>query len=398
MYPSLDGRAGQYIPLSHDLEHDELEQQQHYAPRSRLRRITKARWFRPAVFTFIVIFLVTLFWHTGWKKRSRRRPAPEVDWVEDAFEFEGHEKPHYLDAPMDRPVVIRLSIMSRVDEFETRQTLRETMLDGIKPSEVKLDYKFFVGRAEDEEVWKELRPRILKESDVVILDHIVDIKPRLSEKRFEGVKWAASVPHDQYDYAMTLDSDTFCRFHVLAKRLRHIYSDVNPREKPALLGRMLQHRVYFLNTVPDDDEDPTRQDEHLAGPWYDYPGGIGYVLSSNLTATIINVEPPVAHHVLYPGDDVMIGSWVGCLRHFPDPNVQFMTTIEPFEPAYPKPYYPYSIDTRIINEVVAWHDFKGRGGHNKSIGWESTCIHKITLDEMRAFREMKEVRDEWDDV
>ncbi|KAF4623874.1 hypothetical protein D9613_002384 [Agrocybe pediades] len=46
------------------------------------------------------------------------------------------------------------------------------------------------------------------------------------------------------------------------------------------------------------------------GPWYDYPGGIGYVPSSNLTATIINVEPPVGHHVLYPEDDAMIGSWL----------------------------------------------------------------------------------------
>ena len=415
MYPPND-RNGQYISLPNDPENTQI-QHEHYTKPSRFRRLTKTRWFRPAVIAFIVLVIIALFSRSGKKGEPESSVESDFKWENESFMFEGHKKPGYLDAPLEKPVVIRLSIISRVDEYDRRQTLRETMLAGVKPKEVNLDYRFFVGKAKDEDKWKEALPRIQEENrvynDVMVLDTTDDIGERLSEKRFAAIKWvrlleyllcllfpnfeqAGSVPHDQYDYAMTLDSDTFCRFHVFAQKLRFIYTDIKPREQPVLLGRMSPHRVYYLNTVADGHQDSAEEDVHLDGPWYSYPSGIGYVLSSNLTATILNVQPSVAHHIHYPSDDVMIGSWIAGLKNFPDPEAKFETTKEPIGPAYPQPYYPDKIDTRMVDEVIGWHDFKGRGGHDSSIGWETVCIHRMKPDEMKEFRKMKEVRDEWD--
>jgi len=77
---------------------------------------------------------------------------------------------------------------------------------------------------------------------------------------------------------MTIDSDTFCRFRLLAQRLQHLYPMARPREKPAMVGRMGSHLVYFENTVPDDTEDDKAEDHLVKGRWYPYPLGIGYML------------------------------------------------------------------------------------------------------------------------
>lgn len=220
---------------------------------------------------------------------------------------------------------------------------------------------------------------------------------------------------------MTLDSDTFCRFQVLARKLRHEHPDFKPREQSILLGRMGQHLVYFENKVTDGSLNSTEEDLYIKGSWYSYPSGIGYVLrsvilfsryrlsfftdntilSSNTTATLLSADPPVPHHIHYPFDDVMIGSWLAALKNFHDPSIEYMTTEDhppglPVQRVYPKPYTPHAVETEIVDEVVGWHDFKGRGGHDSPIGWESVCVHRMTPPEMRAFRGMEEVKGEWD--
>lgn len=89
---------------------------------------------------------------------------------------------------------------------------------------------------------------------------------------------ANTVPPDQYDYAMTMDSDTFCRFQNLARRLRYVFPSLKPRDEPILVGRMSRHTVYYENTVPDGNDQADEEDQWVSGPVYPYPVGIGYML------------------------------------------------------------------------------------------------------------------------
>lgn len=79
---------------------------------------------------------------------------------------------------------------------------------------------------------------------------------------------------------MTMDSDTFCRFRTLARRIRHFYADLRPREEAVLIGRMATHDVYWQNTVIDDKTAnyKVKEDVWVKGPTYPYPIGIGYML------------------------------------------------------------------------------------------------------------------------
>ncbi|PPQ90239.1 hypothetical protein CVT25_012999 [Psilocybe cyanescens] len=74
--------------------------------------------------------------------------------------------------------------MSRVDEFERRKALRETMLSGVPDRDVQLDYKFFVGRAEG--LWTRFRLslQVSKHGDMFVLEDLKDVQTRLSEKRY----------------------------------------------------------------------------------------------------------------------------------------------------------------------------------------------------------------------
>lgn len=77
---------------------------------------------------------------------------------------------------------------------------------------------------------------------------------------------------------MTMDSDTFCRFRTLARRLRHAYPELKPHVQPILIGRMGGHLVYLKSTIPDGNENDSDEDFIMKGPWYSYPLGIGYML------------------------------------------------------------------------------------------------------------------------
>jgi len=98
----------------------------------------------------------------------------------------------------------------------------------------------------------------------------------------------------------------------------------------------------------------------------------------------------------------MIGSWIAGLKDFHDPSIKFETSPEhddpPVRPVHPKPYLPYSVDTLVIDDKVGWHDFKNLGRWEKAMGWESACVHRMSAVQMKAFRKMEEVRDEWETV
>lgn len=80
---------------------------------------------------------------------------------------------------------------------------------------------------------------------------------------------------------MTMDSDTFCRFRTLARRIRYMYSNLKPREEPILIGSMSKKDVYWQNTVRDTNATGIKAKEEdlwVKGPVYPYPVGIGYML------------------------------------------------------------------------------------------------------------------------
>lgn len=118
----------------------------------------------------------------------------------------------------------------------------------------------------------------------------------------------------------------------------------------------------------------------------------------------MDLDPPVAHHINYPSDDVMIGSWIAALKFYHDPDAKFVTTEHdppPDRVVHPDPLLPYELDTEIIDDQVGWHDVwrkeDGEDGQGKrGIGWDSVCIHRMGIAQMRALRAMQEVKDEWD--
>ena len=140
--------------------------------------------------------------------------------------------------------------------------------------------------------------------------------------------------------------------------------------------------------------------------------------SSNLTATLMNLDPPVPHHIHYPSDDVMIGMWVaGLYELHPSihalPNGNANGNLEcrtddqipgnPDEklPSYPAkcpaPYSPHPIDSLWVDDEHGWHDYKHHGLKDAPTGWETTCVHRMSAKEMRAFRRKEEVKGEWDE-
>ncbi|KAF8512596.1 hypothetical protein BU17DRAFT_53988 [Hysterangium stoloniferum] len=309
-----------------------------------------------------------------------------------AYGFSSTPRPAYLDITPPQPLILRVAIMSRRNEFERRQALRNYVISGLPETDVQFQYRFFVGMGKDamEEAGSDMSERLQDEKsihgDVIILKDIEDTPERLSEKRYSAVKWAGDVPSSAYDYFLTLDSDTFCRLGAFVRHLPALFTShaiippPNPRESPILIGRLMQHSIYYLNTVHDGEEpDSTDVDKEIWGPWYPYPGGLAYVMSSSLVSTILSASPPLPHHIHYPSDDVMIGAWIA----------------EPLTfSSQPTPYLPYSINTTVLDHL-GLHDYPGRGGNDAVVSWGSICIHRISVGEMRNLRAMEEVRGEW---
>ncbi|KAF9000318.1 galactosyltransferase-domain-containing protein [Cyathus striatus] len=392
MYPP----QSHYSRLATDPENADIPIHSRWALLVRLRP-----WIRPAAIigTTLLLVVVVLVHYAGGSFKDVNIPyvtAPIPGFPnEKSFAFDKNPRPSWLDEnPVGGPLGLRIAVVSRADEFDKRQALRESVFLGVRDTDVKLDFRFFVGAPVGLTHWV-TSVRLSQENrtygDVVVLEDIDDIPERLSEKRYAALKWGGSVPHDSYDYFMTIDSDTFVRLGALARRMPSFLKSKNikPREQPVLIGRMGEHLTYFMNTVPDGNEDPSLEDEYLKGPWFPYPSGIGYMLSSSLVNTLLSTEPPLPHHIHYPSDDVMIGAWIAALRYFPDKSVEFETTAEhspePVHKVVPKPYLP-----------ERWHDFIERGGHDASFSWSSICVHHVTADEMIKFRAIDAIKGEWD--
>jgi len=202
MYPPENGhRAGQYSVLPTDAD-TEAHHGGYYSNRyssspfkRRLQTLSKKPLFRPLLIGFAVLIVLYLLFHRGSTSSmdADETELENYDWPSDAFNFTT-EKPAYLASPPpSSPVVIRLAIMSRVDEFERRHALREAMLRGIPEAYVKLTYKFFVGRDPGGVLSLPMTRKLQKEveefGDMKILDNVPDIPERISEKRFWAVKW-----------------------------------------------------------------------------------------------------------------------------------------------------------------------------------------------------------------
>ncbi|KAF9000325.1 galactosyltransferase-domain-containing protein [Cyathus striatus] len=321
------------------------------------------------------------------------------------FSFEDIPKPGWIDKPAKSPLVLRIAIISAPDESERRQVMREAVLRDIKESEMRFEYKFFIGVATGWLRGSALNLSVSRESqkhqDIVVLDEIEDIPERLSEKRFSALKWGGSVSNDTYDYFMTMDSDTFCRFNVMPRWMPELLNNenVNPRDKPVLIGRMANHLTYFQNRIPDGNKDASLEDEFVKGPWFQYPMGVGYMLSSSLAKTMLAAEPSLPHHIHYPSDDVMVGAWIAGLRNFQDESIKWESTAAhsplPIHRLYPRPYLPYVVDTKIVDDKIGWHDPPGRSGNDAPISWNSVCIHHLSPEEMKTMRTLKQFRGEW---
>ncbi|TFK31665.1 hypothetical protein BDQ12DRAFT_693758 [Crucibulum laeve] len=360
-------------------------------------------------------------------------PAP----IEFIYNLE--PRPSWLDTPLPaghEPLILRLAIITHIKESDRRKAIRDNVLSGLditsaspsrsnssysrpfssnSSSEIQIEYRFFAGRAPPAGFFswgKSPNERILEENrrfgDITVLD-VDDVPERVSEKRYGALIWGGSAPTGSYDYFMTMDSDTFCRFPVLARRLQHLYGQKNikPREQPVLIGRMSTQMIYYQSTHSEKEGWEDRADRHgrgvdemFRGPWYQYPVGIGYMMSSSLITSLLSATPPLPHHIPYPMDDVMVGSWVAGLQHLPDRSTDWLAQYDSSSPphiVHPKPYIPHAVETTIIDDYHGWHDWPLRRGrwYASQIGWGSVCVHHASPGKMKTLRGRKEIREEW---
>lgn len=200
MYPP----SPQYSSLptdASDLDSELIHPQGSLRMRIRTSLRGRRRLFRAAAVASIFLVFLVLFkqvlHHTS---RTPLLPEEEeaVQWSPGDLTFANAVKPQYLDKPSVsalRPLTIRLAIVSRVDELETRQALRDTMLEGVPKKDVNIAYRFFVGKMKDGDermtwnLWWELLWERWVRGDVVTLWDLDDVKHRLSEKRYRALKW-----------------------------------------------------------------------------------------------------------------------------------------------------------------------------------------------------------------
>ncbi|GJJ08179.1 hypothetical protein Clacol_002387 [Clathrus columnatus] len=364
---------------------------------SRKRKASPLRLiFRPKFILSISIFIVIIIL---LDIRSKT-------WVGPVYIFDKEERPGWLDVPrMGDPLLFRVAVISHPSEVHRRQYIRDLIFAGVPPNEIQIDYRFFVGLPlEDEfgevsdEIWREQE----RHKDMVIIQK-PDVYERISEKRYAALKWADSFSNASYDYFMTMDSDTFVRFRALARRFPVIFPDgnVDPRQQPIMIGRMKPHWFYWLTNVTDESVTINEEDTQIAGPKYKYPVGIGYIFSSFLVKILLSTQPPVPHHIHYPYDDVMIGSWIAALKNYHQPDLTFRYSKHSWnvlsQKAHPQPLLPSPVNTLIVDDL-GWHDYPGRQYGHKfegSISWNSVCIHHIHTEEIPMLRRLKEFRGEW---
>lgn len=119
-----------------------------------------------------------------------RRPPPTLL---PPYAFDDNPRPTWLDTPLkDGPLRLRVAVISGVDEFDTRQVLRESVFEGVNGQDVQMEYKFIVGRPTwFKSLWvdKKIQQEMVERGDIIMLDTVEDTRSRLSEKRFEAIKW-----------------------------------------------------------------------------------------------------------------------------------------------------------------------------------------------------------------
>lgn len=158
----------------------------------RLANLVGRVYFRIFFVLFLFLFAVSLL------KRHRQSQDQEIPlWSTRALNFTS-TRPAYLSSSLERPLVIRLAIIARVDAFERRQVIREAVLGGIKGEDVKIDHRFFVARPKGGK-WTvkgmKIRWGLQRErktyGDVEVIQSFTDVGERISEKRFEAIKWVS---------------------------------------------------------------------------------------------------------------------------------------------------------------------------------------------------------------
>ncbi|TEB14811.1 hypothetical protein FA13DRAFT_1878351 [Coprinellus micaceus] len=386
MYPP----AVHYDRLSNDPESDHnddsftLKISEH---RSRLRHYLRPN---PLVRVLCILVLALLTWRII--SNLTRRPPLKV------FALDEEPRPSWLDDKTpDAPMRLRVAVISRAKSQCSKEFVSPRW---------SWTFDSSLGRQRGLFSWwtiSHLESEIEEHGDIEYLRDIDDVKERLSEKRFAALGWGGSVRRTDYDWFMTMDSDTFVRFGALSRRLGLLLKerDVNPQTQSVLVGRMAAHRLFWENRIPDGStDDPWEEDLFLKGPWYDYPIGIGYMMSPFLVETLLSLDPPPPHHIHYPNDDVMIGGWIAALKHFPDTSIDFQTTPEhspePVHKVVPRPYLPHPIDTVVIDDKEGWHDYAGRKvGYDAPFSWSSVCLHHLHPKEMRMLRAMDAIKGEW---
>lgn len=260
-----------------------------------------------ALLVQLIVFSSILFFSPSTRYQLRRlhkfalttfngQNSGPVVFSADIFILKNSSRPEWLDTPPPKPLVLRLAIITRVDGFDRRNALRQSLLRGIPESDVKVEYKFVVGHERYPWVGKPyswvdqwVRDEQTKFGDVLILNMEENMK-RMTEKRYRAMQWGGLAEPSSYDFFMTLDDDTFCRLPALARRMAadKVLSRKEPRKEPIIVGRSMSNWRYWVPTVPTKkvpggiDETLEGHEDELDlvvnGPWYEYPGGIGYML------------------------------------------------------------------------------------------------------------------------
>ncbi|EJD39195.1 hypothetical protein AURDEDRAFT_171782 [Auricularia subglabra TFB-10046 SS5] len=338
-----------------------------------------------ACFTFLfvaVVVCIHALWsfssgYRGWTtpiSRIRRTYAQWRGLTASSFKFSPDGPPPWLTHPAPTPLVLRIAVMSVADEFETRAFLRDRVYRDVPRDDVQFVVKFFVARqpvqsggifswqSSATEVDRRVHEEHAKYGDIELID-AEENKYTLCLKRFLALRWAATTPKENYDFFFTADSDSFVRLAAMSRRMHHRRPNLlRPRETFVMWGDM---KAAWLHWRKHDD--PTKPDIQYDGEWYDFPIGMGYLMSSALTAHLDNVSELLPHRVPYYSDDVLIGSWVA--EHAPG--------------------------TLLISDKGGFHDPPLHGTQPFPIDYSTTLVHHIDISEMQQLREMSQFKDEW---
>jgi hypothetical protein len=118
-------------------------------------------------------------------------PAAPGALALDVFEWNG-TTPAWLAKPYaGGPLRMRVAIVSHPAEADKRRAIRESVLAGVPRAEVRLEHRFFVGRAGDT-LDREMAREARAHGDVVVLD-MPDSKITLGAKRWETLQWVRAL-------------------------------------------------------------------------------------------------------------------------------------------------------------------------------------------------------------